>query len=55
MMVILALIVICAAVSTAETRREGREALRPYGWVIGAMAALVWILMIAMGPAKPPH
>jgi hypothetical protein len=39
---ILAVIVLGIVVSTPETRAAGREMVRPFGRVVGALTLIVW-------------
>ena len=46
MFVVIALVLICVAMSTRQTRAEGRELVKPYGQIVGVITALVIFLLL---------
>lgn len=47
LMVIGALLLICMATSTKETRAAGREMIKPYARAAGIFAVVAWTIIIA--------
>ncbi len=48
MMVVCAVLLICAVVSTPETRAAGRDAMRPFARVTGVITAIIWLAVILL-------
>ena len=49
--IIAAVLMICAVVSTKETRDEGAAAIKPFARIAGIVVAVVW-LAIALLPHR---
>ncbi len=47
---ILAVLIICAVVSTRETRAAGRQAVKPLARIVGIVTAIIWAAILFIPP-----